>query len=81
MRRLTRTPDCVAGSALGMAITWVQWHFNDAIERFQILDDFTVPLVTIPMGLLMVSVHPQPLDDCPCFEDGEVRLHSRGGLG
>ena len=54
-----------------MAITWVQWHFNDAIERFQILDDFTVPLVTIPMGLLMVSVHPQPLDDCPCFEDGE----------
>lgn len=29
----------------------------------------TVPLFTIPAGLLMVSVHPQPLDDCPCFED------------
>lgn len=29
----------------------------------------TVPLTTIPLCLLMVSVHPQPLDDCPCFED------------
>lgn len=28
-----------------------------------------VPFVTIPLGLLLVHKHPQPVDDCPCFED------------
>ena len=29
----------------------------------------TVPITIIVAGLIMVTVHPQPLDDCPCFED------------
>lgn len=29
----------------------------------------TVPAVTIPVCLLLVHKHPQPVDDCPCFED------------
>lgn len=28
-----------------------------------------VPLTLIPLGLLAVNQHPQPVDDCPCFED------------
>ncbi|KAJ7026007.1 hypothetical protein C8F04DRAFT_1268598 [Mycena alexandri] len=28
-----------------------------------------VPLTLIPLGLLAVKKHPQPVDDCPCFED------------
>ncbi|KAJ7154572.1 sphingosine-1-phosphate phosphatase [Mycena filopes] len=28
-----------------------------------------VPLTLIPIGLLAVNQHPQPVDDCPCFED------------
>lgn len=28
-----------------------------------------VPLILIPLCLLAVHVHPQPVDDCPCFED------------
>ncbi|KAF7315633.1 Sphingosine-1-phosphate phosphatase [Mycena indigotica] len=30
---------------------------------------FRVPLTLIPLGLLAVNQHPQPVDDCPCFED------------
>ncbi|PWN52410.1 acid phosphatase/Vanadium-dependent haloperoxidase [Violaceomyces palustris] len=60
--------DCLAGSALGALISWVQWQCFDQIEDFM-LKGWKVPLVVIPVGLLMVSVHPQPLDDCPCFED------------
>jgi hypothetical protein len=29
----------------------------------------TVPVIVNIVGLIMVVVHPQPLDDCPCFED------------
>ncbi|KAJ7703449.1 hypothetical protein B0H16DRAFT_1638694 [Mycena metata] len=28
-----------------------------------------VPFTLIPLGLLAVNQHPQPVDDCPCFED------------
>ncbi|KAJ7484275.1 sphingosine-1-phosphate phosphatase [Mycena latifolia] len=28
-----------------------------------------VPLTLIPLALLAVNQHPQPVDDCPCFED------------
>lgn len=36
--------------------------------------DCTLPLIVAPLlvnsvGIIMVMVHPQPLDDCPCFED------------
>ncbi|SPO32626.1 related to YSR3 - dihydrosphingosine-1-phosphate phosphatase [Ustilago trichophora] len=61
--------DCIAGSALGAAITALQWAFFDQIEDFVKINSWTVPLAVIPAGLLMVSVHPQPVDDCPCFED------------
>lgn len=63
--------DCFAGSALGAGITLVQWFGADAIERFLKIEGWTVPLVLIPSCLFMVYVHPEPLDDCPCFEDGE----------
>ena len=28
-----------------------------------------VPAVVVPFCLLLVHYHPQPVDDCPCFED------------
>ncbi|SNX86067.1 related to YSR3 - dihydrosphingosine-1-phosphate phosphatase [Melanopsichium pennsylvanicum] len=61
--------DCIAGSLLGAAITAVQWGFFDQIEQFVKINSWTVPVAIIPAGLFMVSVHPQPVDDCPCFED------------
>lgn len=29
----------------------------------------TVPAVVIPFCILCVHRHPEPVDDCPCFED------------
>lgn len=43
-----------------------------------------VPLIMIPLCLLAVNQHPQPVDDCPCFEDaiafGSVVLGAQLGL-
>ena len=61
--------DCIAGSLLGAAITAVQWGYFDQIEDFVKINSWMVPIAIVPAGLLMVSVHPQPVDDCPCFED------------
>lgn len=67
--------DCVTGSLLGMAITMTQWCAFDWIEAFLKIEGWTVPAVLVPACLFMVYVHPQPLDDCPCFEDGEDAPH------
>mgnify|MGYP000097174510 CR=1 FL=1 len=61
--------DCLAGSLLGFGITLVQWKVFEWQELALARDDWTAPFVIIPVGLLLVSVHPQPLEDCPCFED------------
>ena len=53
----------------------------DAMEAFLAMEGWTVPLVIVPAGLLMVSVHPQPMEDCPCFEDGEWWNQSRQSQG
>lgn len=63
--------DCTAGSLLGAAITLAQWYGFDVIESWLATPGWTVPIVLISACLLLVSVHPEPLDDCPCFEDGE----------
>ncbi|CAD6889489.1 unnamed protein product [Tilletia controversa] len=61
--------DCIAGSIMGALITMVQWWLFPLMERCLIVPDWTVPAVIIPVGLAMVNFHPQPMDDCPCFED------------
>ena len=39
------------------------------IESWLTSQSFHVPLVLIPLTLWAVHQHPQPVDDCPCFED------------
>ncbi|KAK0548549.1 Long-chain base-1-phosphate phosphatase [Tilletia horrida] len=61
--------DCIAGSILGALITWAQWWLFPLMERSLVITSWVVPAVIIPVGLAMVTFHPQPMDDCPCFED------------
>lgn len=40
-----------------------------------------VPLISIPLILALVHYHPEPVDDCPCFEDAIAVLGvTLGGL-
>lgn len=61
--------DCFAGSVLGAGLTLIQWYGAEHWERFLGIQGWTVPAILIPACLFMVYVHPEPLDDCPCFED------------
>jgi len=61
--------DCIFGIIVGAAI-WAFQHIY--LER--IVDTIThggliVPIAATSICLLMVNQHPQPVDDCPCFED------------
>lgn len=49
---------------LGKGLGTGEW-----IEGWVQRGGWEVPLILIPLCLLAVHIHPQPLDDCPCFED------------
>jgi hypothetical protein len=39
------------------------------VEEWVRRGGWEVPIILIPLCLLAVNQHPQPVDDCPCFED------------
>ncbi|KAI6021740.1 hypothetical protein PISMIDRAFT_27717 [Pisolithus microcarpus 441] len=61
--------DCVVGAALGAGIWGAYVMVYDTIERLLSSSSWTVPCTVVPVCLLLVHFHPQPVDDCPCFED------------
>ncbi|KAH7882264.1 hypothetical protein F5I97DRAFT_1931462 [Phlebopus sp. FC_14] len=61
--------DCGVGVTLGAAIWAAYVVMGDTYERWLASGSWIVPCTTIPVCLLLVHFHPQPVDDCPCFED------------
>ncbi|KAN0085657.1 Phosphatidic acid phosphatase type 2/haloperoxidase [Tylopilus felleus] len=61
--------DCAMGVALGAAMWAANVITFDTVERWLASKSWIVPAVVVPFCLLLVHYHPQPVDDCPCFED------------
>jgi len=77
--------DCAFGVILGASIWGAYVVLKNTIENWLqsgrwigdayifhpclVSDFFLVPLTVTPVCLLLVHYHPQPVDDCPCFED------------
>ncbi|KAJ5747048.1 uncharacterized protein N7511_008744, partial [Penicillium nucicola] len=61
--------DCTVGCALGAGIGLIQFHYGPAFEEFIVsasLKDISLLAILI---ISLVRVHPEPADDCPCFDD------------
>lgn len=62
--------DVIVGITLGAFLAVVQWVFRHDIDAYVFGDSF-VPILTIAIGILvLVRIHPEPADACPCFDDG-----------
>lgn len=62
--------DVVVGSTMGVGLAVVQWVYQREIDAYIYSDSLWPPIVTIVAVLLLVRVHPEPADSCPCFDDG-----------
>ncbi|KAF7797379.1 hypothetical protein EIP86_008574 [Pleurotus ostreatoroseus] len=61
--------DCAVGTALGVA-TWVLYlYYAEPLDTWLKNSGWIVPAVVVPFCLMCVHYHPEPVDDCPCFED------------
>ncbi|KZT00509.1 uncharacterized protein LAESUDRAFT_553458 [Laetiporus sulphureus 93-53] len=61
--------DCAVGVLLGVGVWAFDQLFSGWLHVWVRDSGWIVPAVTIPLCLLSVHWHPQPIDDCPCFED------------
>lgn len=40
----------------------------------------TAPTLITPLCLALIFIHPEPVDDCPCFEDAIAFVATAGGI-
>ncbi|GAA5874093.1 hypothetical protein JCM3774_001603 [Rhodotorula dairenensis] len=72
--------DVVAGSAIG-SLLWLGYHlYSVKMDALIMGSRWTGTLVTIPALLLLVTVHPEPVEECPCFEDAVAFLSVVAGI-
>ncbi|XHG04509.1 hypothetical protein AWENTII_007776 [Aspergillus wentii] len=61
--------DVVIGCVLGALITLVQYSLGPAFDNY-VVSGSAMQLGFVVMVILgLVRIHPEPADDCPCFDD------------
>jgi dihydrosphingosine 1-phosphate phosphatase len=61
--------DVVWGSALGWLIGWAQCAYGDAFDQWLLNGDMKRVVIVELLILVLIRIHPEPADDCPCFDD------------
>ncbi|KAM0715979.1 hypothetical protein Q7P37_008493 [Cladosporium fusiforme] len=61
--------DVVFGGLLGALITWLRVTLGPAIDAWIISGDWQRPALAVVVLGLAVRFHPEPADNCPCFDD------------
>jgi len=72
--------DCVFGVVVGSSITLFWWRFGDFIVESVATGGWQIPVLTTFAWALMINQHPQPVDDCPCFEDAIAFVSVLAGM-
>jgi dihydrosphingosine 1-phosphate phosphatase len=58
------------GTVMGAALAAAQWFYEDTIDAWIYGGHWAVPWIIIITVLFFVRIHPEPADNCPCFDDG-----------
>jgi len=72
--------DCVFGVLMGSSITLFWWRFGDWIVESIATGGWQIPAITALTWVVVINQHPQPVDDCPCFEDAIAFVSVLSGM-
>ena len=61
--------DVIVGTALGASLSVIQCMYGDTFDNFINNGSFEAPVIVVLLILVLVRIHPEPADDCPCFDD------------
>ncbi|KAF9694531.1 hypothetical protein EKO04_007581 [Ascochyta lentis] len=61
--------DVLVGSTLGAVITVFQLALSDWIDSWIFSGSYKDVVIATLVVFVLVRIHPEPADDCPCFDD------------
>lgn len=61
--------DVLIGGILGALLSVLQCLYGGDFDNFMFRGSAMAPLLLISIILVLVRIHPEPADDCPCFDD------------
>ncbi|KAF5097383.1 hypothetical protein D0Z00_002420 [Geotrichum galactomycetum] len=61
--------DVIGGAIIGILLWLIRHIYGPAMDALIISSSYKA-LWVVPFVLFLVRVHPEPADDCPCFDDG-----------
>lgn len=62
--------DVIVGSLLGCILALVECLYGEAFQSYiHFSETAKAPLIVVLAILVLVRIHPEPADDCPCFDD------------
>lgn len=72
--------DVTGGALLGAGVIPVQRALQHWLEPYLVNPSLWVPSSITAVFLLLVTIHPQPVEDCPCFEDAVAFMAVLAGV-
>lgn len=61
--------DVIIGSILGAFISLGEFHYGPPLDEYMHTSSGLAPLIAGVIVCILVRIHPEPADDCPCFDD------------
>ena len=61
--------DVIVGSIMGAVISIVECVYTDAIDEYMYTSAWAAPTIVALVIIVLIRIHPEPADDCPCFDD------------
>ncbi|PFH59629.1 hypothetical protein XA68_12065 [Ophiocordyceps unilateralis] len=61
--------DVIVGSLIGAGISWLEFNYGPPLDASMHASSWLAPLLAGLVIVVLVRIHPEPADDCPCFDD------------
>lgn len=61
--------DVIVGSVLGAVISLFEFHYGPPLDEYMHSSSWWAPVLAGLVVVVLVRIHPEPADDCPCFDD------------
>lgn len=61
--------DVITGGILGAFLSIIECLYGAAMDNYLYSGTWRVPCIVALTILVLVRIHPEPADDCPCFDD------------
>lgn len=61
--------DVIFGAILGLVISLGEFYYGPALDLYMYESSWVAPFLTVVVIIILVRIHPEPADDCPCFDD------------